>query len=204
MQQTLFLWSDLHKCTKPFANLLHGTGVDGTFFDRLGYVAYACDGCICTFLIHGSNRYGAIIIDVDFGTSFFYNATNGFAPWPNHGTNHLYRYGNGCKLRCIGRKLSIRLGNCLIHHTKDVHPACTRLLQCCAHDFNAQTFDLDIHLACRDAVFGTGNLEVHVAKKIFITKDVAQHSNAMIFHDQSHGDTGNGLLHGHTGMEEGK
>jgi hypothetical protein len=51
--------------------------------------------------------------------------------------------------------------------------------------------DLDVHLQRGDAVFGTGDLEVHVAQVIFVTENVGQDGELVAFLDEAHGDTGN-------------
>ena len=62
--------------------------------------------------------------------------------------------------------------------------------------------DLDVHLKRRDAVAGPGNLEVHVAKVIFLAEDVADHHVAGAVGYQSHGDAGHRLLDRDAGVEQ--
>ena len=83
--------------------------------------------------------------------------------------------------------------------TEDVQAALAGLLQGFGHQFGRDAGDLDVHLQGGDAVFGTTDLEVHVAVVVFVAEDVGEDGVAIAFHDQTHGDTGNRGLDRHTG-----
>ena len=53
-------------------------------------------------------------------------------------------------------------------------------------------------------MFGTGNLEVHIAEVVFHTLDIGQHGvfAAVFIHDQTHGHTGYRSLYGHAGSHQ--
>ena len=48
------------------------------------------------------------------------------------------------------------------------------LLEGLAHDLPGNADDLDVHLQRSDAVFGPGDLEVHVSVVVFESRDVAK------------------------------
>lgn len=61
----------------------------------------------------------------------------------------------------------------------------------------------DVHLQSGYAVFGSGNLEVHVAQVVFVTQNVGEDGNpAVVFFDQAHGNTGNRFGHRHAGSHQ--
>src|SRR5690606_13109364 len=79
----------------------------------------------------------------------------------------------------------------LVHFRQDVQTCMQRLLKGSFHDLFGDTFDLDVHLQRGYATRGTGHLEVHVAQVVFVTQDVGQNSEAVVFLHQAHGDAGN-------------
>ena len=83
-----------------------------------------------------------------------------------------------------------------MHAAEDVLTAVVSLSERSLHDFGG-----DVHLERRDAVFGAGYLEVHVAKVIFVAEDVGEHGEAVTFLDEAHGHTGNVVLKRHAGIE---
>src|SRR5690606_35496685 len=82
------------------------------------------------------------------------------------------------------------------HLAEDEIATVAGLAQRDLHDLLGDAGDLDVHLQAGDAIGGTGHLEVHVAKVIFITEDVGQDSELLAFEDQAHGNAGDGLFHG--------
>ena len=74
------------------------------------------------------------------------------------------------------------------------------------HGFHAQAINLDVHLDTADTIAGTGNLEVHVTKMIFITKDVCKDCVFTISSscDQSHGNATHVFWNGNTCIHQGQ
>src|SRR5690606_37672480 len=95
-------------------------------------------------------------------------------------------------------------GDGLGHLAEDVQTAAFRLVQGDLHDLFGDTVDLDVHLERSDAGFRTRDLEVHIAEVIFVTEDVGQDGEALVFLDQAHGDAGNGLGQRNAGIHEGE
>lgn len=77
-----------------------------------------------------------------------------------------------------------------------------RLLQ----NIERQTVALDIHLGSGQTVLRTGGLEVHIAQVVLIAENVGEHG-ILVFAgvlDETHGNTRDGLLDGHTGIHQGQ
>ena len=88
-----------------------------------------------------------------------------------------------------------------MHLAEDVHAAFVSLSQSGLHDFGRDAFDLDVHLQGRDAVFGAGHLEVHVAEVVFVAENVGQNRKLVAFLNQAHGHAGHVVLQGHARVE---
>ena len=89
---------------------------------------------------------------------------------------------------------------------EDVFASLLSLSECLFKNFVWKAVALDVHLRSGQTLGRTGGLEVHVAEVVFVTEDVAQHS--ILFFtgvlNQTHGDTADGRLDGHTGIHEGE
>ena len=79
-----------------------------------------------------------------------------------------------------------RLADHLVHLAEDVQPAAARLLERFLHQRRGDVRDLDVHLEGGDAVFGAGDLEIHVAVVIFGARDVGQDGVLVAFLHQAH------------------
>ena len=66
------------------------------------------------------------------------------------------------------------------------------LCQCLFEEFIRHAFNLDVHLAARDAFFSTREFEVHISQGILVAKDIREDGRAGAVGDQAHGDTGYG------------
>ena len=73
-----------------------------------------------------------------------------------------------------------------------------------SHDLPADAVDLDIHLNSSNTIFGTGNLKIHIADMIFVTKDITQNDKLVTLLHQSHGDSGNRCFDRHPGIHQGQ
>ena len=76
------------------------------------------------------------------------------------------------------------------------------LFQSHLHDLLVDALDLDVHLQGGNPLGRTGDLEVHVAKVIFVTQDIGEHGKLVAVLDQAHGNTCNGCLQRHTGCHQ--
>ena len=95
-------------------------------------------------------------------------------------------------------------GNGFVDDVEDVETSVAGLHEGLFEDFVAKAVALDVHLCGGDTVFGTGNLEVHIAQVVFIAQDVAEDGILAAVAYQTHGYTCNRLLHLHTCIEQGK
>ena len=67
-----------------------------------------------------------------------------------------------------------------------------------------QTVTLDIHLGSSQTILRTSGLEVHIAQVVLIAEDIGEHG-ILVFTgvlDETHGDSADGLLDGHTGIHQ--
>ena len=62
------------------------------------------------------------------------------------------------------------------------------------HDLLVNSFDLDIHLECRNTLSGTSHLKVHITKVVLVAKNVCQNRKLITFFNETHGNTSNGCL----------
>src|SRR5690606_17595919 len=106
----------------------------------------------------------AVVIDVDGGTGFVGDTTDGHTALADHVAD-LVRvdldHGHARRVLGDGRT---RRGEHVVHFTQDVQARLVRRLQSRFHDLFGDALDLDIHLQGSDALGGTGHLEVHVAE----------------------------------------
>ena len=81
------------------------------------------------------------------------------------------------------------------------HPG---LLQRLTQKLLGQSINFHVHLQGVDALFGTGNLEVHVAEEVLDALNVAEDGILPIgvIGDQAHRNTGHGRLEGHTRIHQ--
>ena len=78
------------------------------------------------------------------------------------------------------------------------------LLQCIFHNFCSNARNFNVHLETGNTVFCSGNLKVHIAKAIFLTKNVRKNLIAVVMFalsDKTHCNTGNHFLHWNAGSE---
>ncbi len=115
---------------------------------------------------------GAIIIDVDLCAGGFGDLADHFAARPDYLPDLVLWNLRGGDPRGIFADRIARAGQCLGHLAQDMDPALSRLVQRDAHDFLGDRGDLDVHLQCRDTLFGAGHLKVHVAEMVLVAKDV--------------------------------
>ena len=105
-------------------------------------------------------------------------------------------------LRGKAREFLAGLGNGLGHFFQNVVAAFVGLLHGGTHDLGGEAGDLDVHLYAGDAFGSTGNLEVHVAKGVFVTENVGEHDELVAFLDQAHGHAGHRGADGHASVHE--
>ena len=77
-----------------------------------------------------------------------------------------------------------------------------RLFHGATHDFDRDAADFDVHLHGGDAIHGTGDLEVHLAERIFEALDVGEDASASVLEDQAHRDAADMLAQRHAGIHE--
>src|ERR1019366_634918 len=106
------------------------------------------------------------IFHVDLYAGLLDDAANHLATGPNHVANLVHRNLQGVDTRRIRRDLHARLAQNLVHLFEDEQAPTLRLRQRFPHDLRSDSRNLNIHLQRGDAVFGSGNFEIHVAVMI--------------------------------------
>mmetsp|Transcript_3579 Transcript_3579/g.6494 ORF Transcript_3579/g.6494 Transcript_3579/m.6494 type:complete len:499 (+) Transcript_3579:537-2033(+) len=161
-------------------------------------------GLLDGFTVRRGDLDDALVVDVDLGARDFHDLADDLAARADHFTDLVGRDLHGLDARRVLREFT-RFGHGFCHLAEDVETTGFRLLQRLFHDLLRDAGDLDVHLQGRDARFGTGNLEVHVAEVIFITQDVGQDAvGAVLFQHETHGDTGNRCLQGNARVHHGE
>src|SRR5690606_20486072 len=141
-------------------------------------------GGLTAFAVHLD---GTGIIDIDIGTGFLAQRTDGGAALADHVADLVRVDLQGHQRRCVGGQLGTRRENGLGQFAEDMETAFARLTQRLLHDFLVDALDLDVHLQRGHAIGGTGYLEVHVAEVIFVTEDIGDHREAtIVFLHQTH------------------
>ena len=130
----------------------------------------------------------AVIVDVNFGTGQFHNLADNLAARADHFADfigwNLQRFDLG---RVFAKALRGRQR--FVHFTQDMQAAIAGLSQSLGHNLGRDACDLDVHLHRGDAVGGACNLEIHIAKVIFVAQDIGQNGiAAIVFQDQTHRD----------------
>jgi len=102
--------------------------------------------------------------------------------------------------RCVLRDVVSSLADGLRHAVEELQPTNAGLLHRFFEDLAAEAFDLDVHLQCGDALGRTCDLEVHVTVVVFLAGDVGEDAVAVTLRHQTHRDSGDRALEGHTGV----
>ena len=151
------------------------------------------DGLLTGFGIDRRDLDRPVVFDIDLGTGDFADLADDLATGPDDFADLVLVDLESDDARGVLRNAFAARRDRLRHFAEDVQTALLRLGDGRAHDVFGDGRDLDVHLQRGDAFLGSGNLEVHVAQVIFVTQDVRQDRNAVVFLDQAHGDTGAGL-----------
>ena len=199
MDETVLAPHEIHECAKVHQvdDLAVIDLADFRFFDD---ALDPCDSRIDLGLVGGRNLDQALVVDIDLGAGF----RNDFADHLAAGSDNvadlflvdLQRFDARSMFGHFCTNGAERLG----HFTKDMRTASAGLFQSGFHDFLRDAGNLDVHLQGRDTLFGTRDLEVHVAEMIFVAEDVGQNRKIFAFENQAHRDTGNRTRQRHTGI----
>ena len=149
-----------------------------------------------------SDEHRAVVGNVDLGSGFFLDGTNGLAAWANDCADLLHRHHHDRDARGMRLQLRARRGEYFKHLVQDVLASGFRLLQCFSHHLRSESGDLDVHLQCSDAFVGAGHFEIHIPQVVFDALDVAEDLVVAAIGDQAHGDAGNGRLDWHTRIHQ--
>ena len=208
MEQTILARHDLYEAAVRHDAANH-TIVNLTYLGDSHDSLDLSQGCVDALLIgtrylYLTNTVG--FVDSDSGLGVFLHLLDNLTARADDSTDELLRnldLDDTGNLRLeLGTGLSDSIGETL----QDVLTTSLCLHQSLLEDVEAQTVALDIHLGSCQTVLCTGGLEVHITQVVLVTENIAQYS-VLVFSrilDQTHGDTRNGLLHGHTSVHQGE
>ena len=154
------------------------------------------------FGVGGCDLHRAIILDVDLGTGLLDDLADHLAAAADNFADLVDGNLEGLDARSMLAEFGARGVDGLRHLAKDMQAAVLRLAQRDLHDLFGDAGDFDVHLQRGDAVFGAGDLEVHVAEMIFVAENVREHGVALVFQDQAHGDARRRPLQRHAGVHQ--
>ena len=171
--------------------------VDDAENPRLGFLdAEPVDGT------DGHNAMDAIVVDIDIRPGFLLNGVDDLALRPDDLADLVEGNHDRNDLRCRFRHGRVRGGDTGVHVGQNLVASFLGLGQRSDQDVGRNAVDLGVQLQGRNRVGRTGNLEVHVAKGIFGTKDVGQGGVLALGVDKAHRDTGHWGLDWHTGVHQ--
>ena len=146
------------------------------------------------------------LLNIDGGVGLTLHLLDDLASRSDNGADELARDLHLDDARHEGTVVLTRCRHGLFDLAEDEHTASVSLGQCLCQHFGGESVDLDVHLTSGDTVFGTTDLEVHVAEVVLIAEDVGQDGVAagVLVGNQTHGDTGDRFFHLDTAVEQGQ
>ena len=124
----------------------------------LGHLHRCCARC--------ANTDRAVVLDLDGGTRVFFKLTNVLALRSDDLANAVLRNLNRFDLRCVFSKFRPGTIEDLSHFAKDEQTSVASLEHRFCKHVRRQRLNLRVELQRSDHVFGSGNLEVHVAEMV--------------------------------------
>ena len=144
----------------------------------------------------------AVFLDVDLRAGLVLDAADDLAAGADDVADLVGRDLDGDDARSVLAHLLARNLDRLHHLAEDEGAAFLGLQERGAQDVDGQALGLVVHLHGRDAVLGTGDLEVHVAEEVLEALDVGQDGDVVALLDEAHRDTGDRSLDRHAGVHE--
>ena len=174
--------------------------------EHIAHLRIACDGeddrlgvlGVFGVLAVGGDADAAVVFDVDLDARLFDDLVDDLAAAADDLADLVGIDGEGDDLGRVFRQLCAGFGQHFEHLVEDELPALVRLGDGAAEDVFGNALDLDIHLDGGDALFGAGDLEVHVAQEVFEALDIGEDGDAVavgVF-NEAHGATRDGCLDG--------
>ena len=136
----------------------------------------------------------AIIFDRDARACCVNDFANDFTARADDVTDFINRDFHRFDTRCKFTDFAAGFFEGLVHFAKDMKTASIGLLKRSCHNLFRDTCDFDVHLK-RGNPFGcSGHFKVHIAKVIFVPKDIRENRCVLTFFDKAHGNTRNWTL----------
>ena len=135
---------------------------------------------------HDANR--TVVVDGNVCTSLLLDGVDDLALRADDFAHLVERDSERHDLRRALGNRRARCGNCCRHHVEDLESCFLRLLQGGGEHVTRDAVDLGVKLQGSDRVRRSGDLEVHVAERIFSTEDVGERGVLAVFEDEAHCD----------------
>ena len=173
-----------------------------TDLDLLGHRADAVHESVALVARLGVDANRPVVVDVDLGVELLGQRPDRLAALADHRTDLLGVDLDRGDPRRVLRQLLARLGDRVLHLAEDRQARGLGLRKRVAQDVERHTRDLDVHLKGRDALRGTGDLEVHVAQVVLHARDVGEDDVVVTLLDQAHRHARDGALQRHAGVHQ--
>ena len=153
---------------------------------------------------------GALFLHVDLRTGLRDDPLDGLATGADDEADLVLGDDDSLNAGGILAHLAAWCGEGLGHVRKDESAVLAGVVDGGGHELVADALELEVELEAGDSLFGSAELEVHVAEVILAADDVGQQGVAgeltliVILGHQTHGDTGDGALDGNTRIHEGE
>ena len=176
MQQPILAWNHLYKSPVRH-DAFHLAFIFFSNFNRrrerngLDAIHRSIDGRFVTRR-NFDDSLSVNVFNADSGPRFRLNFLDDLSTWADDRTNGFTRHLKGHNAWRVIFVVCARFRQAVQHLAPDVVPTFPRLSQGLPKLLEAQALDFDVHLTGSDAMFGAGDLEVHVPEVIFIPQNV--------------------------------
>ena len=176
MQQSLAVWKNLNKCAES-CDALYNTSVNFAYFGTLNDCVNLCACSLHVGSIACRNLNITLFVlfgycDNSVGSSLDF--LDNLSARAYYSTNQILRDYHSFDLWSVVLVGRTWTWQCFKHLAEDVFSTALSLIEGFLEGCVRKSVNLYIHLGCSDTLFGTANLEVHIAKVVFVTENIAQ------------------------------
>ena len=150
----------------------------------------------------GDDAAGTVVVDGNVSSGLLLDRVDDLALRADDFTDLVHRDVDRADLRCRLGDFIAGSREALVHHFEDLEASNASLSQRSRQHVGRNAVDLRVELQGCDGVFGTSDLEVHVAHGVFGTEDVGERHVLAIFVDETHSDTRHVTTHRHASVHQ--